>query len=146
MATKTQKKSPRGKGSRSTVADQAKPTRKPAKAVPLEIPQPDKSRVWVRVRQLAPESPLVVHNFGAKSRRQINDKKMQKAKAPRGKYSATEAFEEAKYYDEDGADCIPAPVRRGMVGLVTAAASSCRRYPALGFPASGRLRPAHHLE
>jgi hypothetical protein len=113
MGTRTEKKAPRGKPGRRAAKGIAKdqlkrPVKAPPKAVPLEIPQPDKARVWVRVRQLAPESPLVVHAFSEKARRQINDKKSQKARAPRGKYDAMAAFEAAKYLDDEGRDCIPA--------------------------------------
>lgn len=115
MATRTTSKGGRaGRHARQQAPTKEGP-KTPAKAVPLEIPKPDKSRVWVRVRQLAPESPLVVHRFGDKARRQINDKKEQKAKSPRGKYSPQEAFEGAKYYNDEGQDCVPAYVFKAAI-------------------------------
>lgn len=83
-------------------------TPQPDSTIELEIPRPDTARVWVRVRQLAPESPLVVHRFHEKARQQLMDKKQQKAKAPRGKYDPHAAFLAAKHLDSEGRDCVPA--------------------------------------
>jgi hypothetical protein len=68
-----------------------------------------------------PGSPLVVHNFSEKARKEIRDKQ---AKAPKKAMEARDTdaeFEAAKYVDADGRECAPiTAIKKSLVSAGTA--------------------------
>lgn len=66
-----------------------------------------------------PGSPLVIHAFSEKAKKEIRDKQQKKAKKAKEERKPVEEFEAAKYYDDKGREC--APVTTIKKSLITAA-------------------------
>lgn len=62
-------------------------------------------KMTVKVRGI---SPLIVHAFSEKAKKQIRDKQMKKAKSAKEAKDPEADFEAAKYTNAEGKDCIPA--------------------------------------
>jgi hypothetical protein len=65
-------------------------------------------------------SPLIVHAWSEKAKRQMRDKQQGKAKLARGAKDPNEDFESSKYKDSKGRDCIPVfALKKAIVSAAT---------------------------
>jgi hypothetical protein len=68
-----------------------------------------------------PGSPLVVHAFAEKAKKEIRDKQQKKAKKVKEERRPAEEFEAAKYLDDKGRECAPiTAVKKSIITAATA--------------------------
>jgi hypothetical protein len=68
-----------------------------------------------------PGSPLVIHNFSEKARKEIRDKQQKKAKAAKEERKPEVEFEAAKYVNAKGQECVRVDaIKKSMVSAGTA--------------------------
>jgi hypothetical protein len=66
-------------------------------------------------------SPLVVHAFAEKSKKEIRDKQAKKARKAKEERRPTEEFEAARYIDRDGRECVPiTALKKSIISAATA--------------------------
>jgi hypothetical protein len=66
-------------------------------------------------------SPLVVHAFSEKAKKEIRDKQQKKAKKAKAERNPQEEFEAAKYIDDQGRECIPlTALKKSFIEAATA--------------------------
>ena len=80
----------------------------------IEIRPPQVETVLLRI---VGDTPLIVHQFAEKSKKQMRDKQEKKAKAQKEARDSDEEFEQAKYKMSNGKDGFPAlAVKQAIVG------------------------------
>ena len=68
-----------------------------------------------------PGSPLVIHAFAEKAKKEIRDKQQKKAKKAKEERRPEEEFEAAKYIDSQGRECAPiVALKKAIVSAATA--------------------------
>ena len=66
-------------------------------------------------------SPLVVHAFAEKAKKEIRDKQQKKAKKAKEERRPNEEFEAARYIDSAGRECIPiTALKKSLISAATA--------------------------
>lgn len=66
-------------------------------------------------------SPLVVHAFAEKAKKEIRDKQAKKAKEKKAERKPAEEFEAARYIDEAGRECVPVTaLKKSLISAATA--------------------------
>lgn len=66
-------------------------------------------------------SPLVVHAFAEKAKKEIRDKQQKKAKKAKEERKPVEEFLAARYVDDDGRECIPiTALKKSLISAATA--------------------------
>ena len=66
-------------------------------------------------------SPLVVHAFAEKAKKEIRDKQAKKAKEKKAERKPVEEFEAARYIDEAGRECVPVTaLKKSLISAATA--------------------------
>ena len=83
----------------------------------IELPTINTKRVKVRV---VGKTPLIVHAWSEKAKRQMRDKQQKKAKMAKEAKDPTADFEGAKYLDAKGRDCVRASFFKNAI------VSACR--------------------
>jgi hypothetical protein len=83
----------------------------------IEIQKPNMQELQV---ELVEDTPVIVHRFSDKSRKEMLDKQMKKAVKKKGKRDPDREFEEAKYLFPDGRNGVP------CVWFKAAAVGACR--------------------
>lgn len=68
-----------------------------------------------------PGSPLVIHAFSEKAKKEIRDKQQKKAKKAKEERRPEEEFQAAKYFDGQGRECLPlAALKKSIISAATA--------------------------
>jgi hypothetical protein len=66
-------------------------------------------------------SPLVIHAFSEKAKKEIRDKQQKKAKKAKEERKPQEEFLAAKYFDAEGRECLPlAALKKSIISAATA--------------------------
>jgi hypothetical protein len=68
-----------------------------------------------------PGSPLVVHQFAEKAKKEIRDKQRKKAKEPKAARDADAEYLAARYVNAEGRECVPiTAIKKALVSAATA--------------------------
>ncbi len=68
-----------------------------------------------------PGTPLVIHQFSEKSKKEIRDKQQKKPKKVKEERNPEEEFQAAKYFNEDGLECAPiTAIKKAIISAATA--------------------------
>lgn len=90
--------------------------KKKAAEEPMIIPQLNIKTMTIK---LVGDSPLIMHNFSEKAKKQIEDKQGKVAKQPKGARNPQEEFEAAMHLTKDGKPCFP------VIAFKAAAVAAC---------------------
>lgn len=80
------------------------PRAKADDTIAVELPRLIEHRFEVTIKE---KTPLIVHAWSEKARKEMRDKQQGRAKSAREPKDPKKEFEGAKYLDEKGRDCIP---------------------------------------
>lgn len=117
MAASKKDKNEEKKGDDKGGAPAKASSSKSQKVQEIHLPQMEYSRIHLRLNGV---SPLVMHAFGEKARKEIRDKQQGKAKKKKDPKDPRIEFNEARYRLEDGRDAMP------TISIKKALVSACR--------------------
>ena len=89
-----------------------KQTKKSAASDEITLPKIDKRTIEVRIKGV---SPLIVHAWSEKAKRQMREKQMKQARMQKEAKDPQADFEGSKYLNDAGRDCIPAAALRNAI-------------------------------
>jgi hypothetical protein len=90
----------------------AKAAGKPAAGSAISLPPLIKVHTIIKIRGT---SPVITHKWSEKAREQIRAKKEGRAQAKRAPCDPEKEFNDAKYIDSEGRDCIPSLAIKGAI-------------------------------